>query len=127
MRQDLEARVNLLYDIEAIKELKALFCYLADARIAGDSSKSNELLSLFTDDIRLEFAHRDTFEGKEALVKTFWQADTSSAWRQEFLDAWNIDYVYEGIYEKMLGEGSVPTPGVVVYQNDTVTIYQIDR
>lgn len=66
------------------------------------------------------------FEGKQALINQFWQADTSAAWRQDLIDTWDITYVYEGVVEKELGEGSVPIPGDVVYENDTVIIYQIN-
>jgi hypothetical protein len=64
-------------------------------------------------------------EEKQALVNRFWQTDTSPAWRQALLDTWGIDYVYEGTYEKRLGDGAVPIPGNIVYENDTVTIYQV--
>lgn len=71
------------------------------------------------------FHHTTDIDAKKALVKQFWQTDTSSAWRQALLDTWGIDYVYEGVFERALGDGDVPIPGAIVFENETVTIYKI--
>lgn len=71
------------------------------------------------------FHFTTVIDAKKALVKQFWQTDTSSAWRQALLDTWGIDYVYEGVFERALGDGDVPIPGAIVFENETVTIYKI--
>jgi len=39
MTQELENRIRVFEDIEAIKKLKASYCYLVDGEVAGDASK----------------------------------------------------------------------------------------
>jgi len=55
MTQELEARLQVIEDTEAIKNLRATYCYLVDAGVAGDASKLDELVELFTDDARTEY------------------------------------------------------------------------
>lgn len=71
MEQKLEDRIRILEDMEAIKKLKALYCLLVDAGIAGDLQKVEEFLDLFTDDAKGEYAEFGTYEGKEALTGFF--------------------------------------------------------
>ncbi len=69
--EELLARVQVLEDIEAIKKLKATYCYLCDAGLA-DERVCDELLSHFCDDASVDFGMGSTsqYEGKAAL-KTF--------------------------------------------------------
>lgn len=64
-------RIQVLEDIEAIKRLKASYCYLVDAAIAGDSSKWDELLAHFTDDAWADFELLGRYEGRENVGKLF--------------------------------------------------------
>ena len=68
---DLEARLTVLEDVEAIKQLKARYCYLCDG--LSDEAHRGELLSLFTDDARLDFGLTpdSVYEGPEALEEFF--------------------------------------------------------
>jgi len=66
-----ENRLKVLEDIEAIKNLKASYCYLVDDGVAGDASKLDELLTHFTDDAKADFGAYGTYEGKEALARFF--------------------------------------------------------
>jgi len=72
MTQDDQLRT--LVEIEAIKQLKASYCYLVDAGSAGDSAKIDELLELFTEDAKGDYGPMGTYEGKEALTKLFKEA-----------------------------------------------------
>ena len=47
--KDLEARIQALEEIEAIKQLKARYCYLVD------SGKWQDVVKLFTKDARIKF------------------------------------------------------------------------
>ncbi|MDI6796160.1 MAG: nuclear transport factor 2 family protein [Desulfatibacillaceae bacterium] len=71
MSDSLEKRITLLEDIEAIKRLKALYCFLVDDAVAGDSSKALELVDLFTDDGWADFGDFGRFEKKEGLTVFF--------------------------------------------------------
>jgi hypothetical protein len=71
MTDDLAKRIQVLEDIESIKRLKALYCYLVDSAVAGDASKWDELLSHFSKDSRADFEVVGVFEGKEAVATLF--------------------------------------------------------
>ncbi len=71
MPTDIERRITVLEDIEAIKVLKASYCYLVDAGVAGDASKWDELMDRFTEDARADFDLLGVHEGKEAISKFF--------------------------------------------------------
>lgn len=64
--------------------------------------------------------------GKLALLDQFWATETTSAWREAFLQEWGIDFIYVGQYEQALGPQPVELPGSIIFQNDTVAIYRID-
>ena len=64
---------------------------------------------------------------KMTLAKRFWNVDTSMDWRQELLSHWNVNYVYEGLYERQLSGTEIAVPGAIVYQNGGVTIYEVDQ
>jgi hypothetical protein len=64
---------------------------------------------------------------KTDLVERFWNIDTSMDWRQELLSQWNVNYVYEGLFERQLSGTEIAVPGSIVYQKDGVTIYQVDQ
>lgn len=78
MTEELARRIQVLEDIEAIKKLRALYCYLADAGVAGDSSKFDELLTHFTDDAWTDFEFFGRHEGKEAVTKFYKELVASS-------------------------------------------------
>lgn len=61
--EELEARIRLLEDIEAIKKLKATYGYLADAL------NWQGMVNLFTDDAIADFGPMGRYEGKEELTK----------------------------------------------------------
>jgi len=63
--EELEARIKVLEDIEAIRKLRAQYCYNVDAE------RLEELLSLFTDDARVDFGLFGTYEGNEGLTTFF--------------------------------------------------------
>lgn len=63
--EELETRVRILEDIEAIKKLRAKYCYYVDA------GKMDELLSLFAENARGDYGVIGIYEGKEALEKFF--------------------------------------------------------
>jgi hypothetical protein len=74
VENDINKRITVLEDIEAIKNLKSLYCYLADAGINGDASKLDELMTHFTDDARIDFGQADApdiHEGKAAVTKFY--------------------------------------------------------
>ena len=71
MTGQIERRVQVLEDIEAIKKLKASYCHLVDAGVAGDASKLDELMTHFTDDAWADFELLGRHEGKEAVTVLF--------------------------------------------------------
>ena len=68
--EDLEARTKVLEDIEAIKKLKARYCYLADAGL-DDPSKWDELMTHFSESAKIDFGPFGVHEGKEAVKRFF--------------------------------------------------------
>ena len=56
--KELEKRLQQLEDREAIKELRARYCWTVD------EGKYEEFLSLFTDDVECDFGNLGTFKGK---------------------------------------------------------------
>ena len=67
--KELEARIRILEDIEAIRKLKATYCYLCDAGLE-DVRNRDELISHFTQNARLDFGMGAEYQGPEGL-KTF--------------------------------------------------------
>jgi hypothetical protein len=69
--KELEGRIRVLEDIEAIKKLKATYCYLCDAGLT-DPKNRDELVSHFTGDATVDFGlgPESRFQGMEGL-KTF--------------------------------------------------------
>jgi len=70
--EELAAKIQVLEDIEAIKKLKATYCYLCDAGL-GDVRNRDELISHFTENARVDFGMgpESMFEGKEGLETFF--------------------------------------------------------
>lgn len=70
--EDLAARIQVLEDIEAIKKLKATYCYLCDAGLA-DEAVRNELLDHFAADARVDFGlgPASRYEGRDGLTVFF--------------------------------------------------------
>jgi len=64
MTQNGEERIRVLEDIESIKKLKASYCYLVDAAVAGDRCQVDELLMHFSDDARADFDILGVHEGR---------------------------------------------------------------
>lgn len=68
------------------------------------------------------------FVGKETAVAQFFQSETSSAWRQQLITQFNIEYVWFGPREQSLGgfdpnRAAYLTP---VYQNETITLFAVN-
>ncbi len=68
---DLEKRIQTLEDIESIKKLKMLYCYYSDAALSQNQGQYDELVSLFTDDARIEFIGFGVWNGKDEVKKFF--------------------------------------------------------
>lgn len=72
------------------------------------------------------FFYTPQFEDKVAMVEKFWAPETSEAWRRQFLQRWQIDYVYQGVYESSLTEGrKIAIPADAVHQRNGVTVYRV--
>ena len=65
-------------------------------------------------------------EGRFEIMKSFWSPETSDEWRKNFIEEWGFTYLYQGHYENE-HNGGIPLdfPYEVIYQTDTVTIYQL--
>ncbi len=70
----LEDRVQRIEDIEAIRKLKATYCFLCDAGL-DDKQIREELISHFTADARIDFGlgPASKFQGREGLEVFFGQ------------------------------------------------------
>ena len=68
---DTAARLQILEDIEAIRRLKALYCRLVDAAVAGDPEKWDEFMAHFVDDAWIEFEGFGRHEGKQAVGRFY--------------------------------------------------------
>ena len=66
-------------------------------------------------------------DNKLAQLEQFWAAETSLAWREAFLQEWEIDIIYEGQYEQGFIQEPVALPAEIVFQNETVKIYRVDE
>ena len=77
--EELLARVQVLEDVEAIRKLKATYCYLCDAGL-GDDRNRDELISHFTANARVDFGMgpASIFEGPEGLKIFFGQVVPTS-------------------------------------------------
>jgi len=77
--EELLARVQVLEDIEAIRKLKATYCYLCDAGL-GDERNRDELVSHFTADAKVDFGMgpASIFEGHDGLRIFFGQVVPTS-------------------------------------------------
>jgi hypothetical protein len=74
MESAIEKRITILEDIEAIKKLRSLYCYLADAGISGDKGKMDELITHFAEDAWIDFGQADApdiHEGRHAVGKFY--------------------------------------------------------
>lgn len=70
MTTDLEQRIANLEHIEAIKQLKATYCYLADAGMK-DAFKMNLFEEYFAEDIWVDFEFLGIYRGKEAVISFY--------------------------------------------------------
>ncbi len=66
--EDLERRITVLEDIEAIRKLKATYCYLCDAGLQ-DPKNRDAIMSHFAEDAAVDFGlgPESQFQGKEGL------------------------------------------------------------
>ncbi len=70
MYPELNKRIKLLEDIESIRKLKALYCYLADEAYQNPA-KWSELLDYFVDDSWLDFGDYGVYRGKQEVSRFF--------------------------------------------------------
>ena len=63
--EEIEARLGVLEDIEAIKQLRASYAYMSD------TYNWQGMLKLFTDDAVADFGSFGRYQGKEELTKFF--------------------------------------------------------
>jgi SnoaL-like domain len=72
--EELLARVQVLEDIEAIRKLKATYCYLCDAGLEDERNR-NQLIAHFSDNAKVDFGMgpASMFEGKAGLEIFFGQ------------------------------------------------------
>lgn len=70
--EELAARIKVLEDIEAIKKLKATYCYLCDAGLDNERNL-NELIAHFAENARVDFGlgPASQFTGREGLKVFF--------------------------------------------------------
>ena len=61
--EDLEARITVLEDIEAIKKLKARYAYMVDTR------NWQEFANLATDDAVWDFGPLGVYQGREEIIR----------------------------------------------------------
>jgi len=66
----LDQRIELLEDIERIKRLKALYCYLADEAYQNPA-KWDDLLTHFIDESWLDFGDHGVYKGKQEVSRFF--------------------------------------------------------
>jgi hypothetical protein len=67
------------------------------------------------------------FVGKETAVAQFFHSETPDSWRQDFLQQYNINYVWVGPREQALGSFDPATAKYLtpLYQNKTITIFAV--
>ncbi|MDH3213115.1 MAG: nuclear transport factor 2 family protein, partial [Myxococcales bacterium] len=72
--EELEARIRVLEDIEAIRKLKATYCDLCDAGL-GDARNVEALVAHFTEDAKVDFGMGDAsvFQGRDGIRIFFGQ------------------------------------------------------
>jgi hypothetical protein len=68
---DTADRLQILEDIEAIRRLKALYCFLVDAAVAGDLAKWDDFMTHFVDDAWIDFEGFGRHEGKQAVGRFY--------------------------------------------------------
>jgi hypothetical protein len=71
--EQLKKAVNELKDIEALKQLKARYCHLVDARRWGD------LGDLFAEDATCDYGFFGTYNGRNEIIQKFFGELTNTA------------------------------------------------
>ncbi|MCB8942622.1 MAG: hypothetical protein H6658_02485 [Ardenticatenaceae bacterium] len=71
------------------------------------------------------FGFTINFPEKAEMVEQFWQSQTSRAWREAFIEEWQITHIYVGQYERQLMQSEVIPPGERVYDQDDIQIYEV--
>jgi hypothetical protein len=80
-------------------------------------------------DVRVFMGHFGftlNFSEKADQVEQFWDASTSAAWRQAFIEQWQITHIYQGQYERQIMQEEVKPPGEVVYDQGGEIIYEVN-
>lgn len=73
--EQLEARIQRLEDINAIRHLKHYYyCHCVDRTIGGETEAIYETISCFTDDMVADFTGFPFMEGKDAVSTFFMEA-----------------------------------------------------
>lgn len=103
--EELEVRVKLLEDIEAIKKLQAAFCY------AVDSFDWQRVVNLFTDDAVAEYGTFGHYEGKEQITQFYRDMLPKS---MSFLEHMCHNFTIEVKGEKATGEFYFETPATQI-------------
>ena len=70
---DQKAIVNELWDIEALKRLKAMYCHCVDG------GRWDELAALFTEDATCDYGFFGSYQGRDQIVGTFFKGLVSNA------------------------------------------------
>ena len=71
--EELKAALDELRDIEALKNLKARYCHLVDAR------QWNELAELFTEDATCDYGFFGVYNGRAEIMNKFFRELVESA------------------------------------------------
>lgn len=103
---------------------------LETAVLLGDYQTGNYVAAQAGQHVVLgHWAETVAYEQKVADVARFYAADTPETWRQQFLQAQHVAYVWYGPREQALG-GFDPETAVYlqpIYANTTITIYSVDQ
>ena len=111
--KELEARITVVEDIEAIKKLKARYCYSVDAR------NFDELLRCFAEDATVEIGPHGKFVGKQEYTRFFTKVFPADC-------SFTLHHVHDPLIEvngeKATGKWYFEVPGTWVSTNEAVWI-----
>ena len=66
-------------------------------------------------------------EDKLASWKQFWNPQTPQSWRNDFVEKWNITYIYHGYFERIYSKDYIQLPWKIIYEDNGVTIYSLEN